>query len=189
MRSLDDSELVRRFQAGDELAFDELYRRYKVFVTSILRRKGVQADDVADEAQSLWLRITFNFWRIDANRSFKAWLWACTAHLACNYHRSRAQSKVFNASDKVDYARAYHLYARERTPETNFVTQQRLEVAMAEMKRVADRPMGETVNRYFLKGENNREIAVARSIPAKTVRTQIHRFREGVHKAAKLAGV
>src|SRR5216684_2921900 len=76
----DDRELVRRAQAGDKEAFEELVRRHqhRVFAVAggILRRR----EDVEDIAQQVFVKAYFSLKRFDQRAAFSTWLYKITVN-------------------------------------------------------------------------------------------------------------
>ena len=76
----DDRELVRRAQAEDKEAFEELIRRHqnRVFAVAggILRRR----EDVEDIAQQVFVKAYFSLKRFDQRAAFSTWLYKITVN-------------------------------------------------------------------------------------------------------------
>lgn len=75
-----DRELVRRAQADDKEAFEELVRRHqhRVFAVAggILRRR----EDAEDIAQQVFLKAYFSLKRFDQRSAFSTWLYKITVN-------------------------------------------------------------------------------------------------------------
>src|SRR5437879_2171773 len=76
----DDRKLVRRAQAEDKEAFEELVRRHqhRVFAVAsgILRRR----EDVEDIAQQVFVKAYFSLKRFDQRAAFSSWLYKITVN-------------------------------------------------------------------------------------------------------------
>lgn len=76
----DDRELVRRAQAEDKEAFEELVRRHqhRVFAVAggILKRR----EDVEDIAQQVFVKAYFSLKRFDQRAAFSTWLYKITVN-------------------------------------------------------------------------------------------------------------
>lgn len=76
----DDRELVRRAQAEDQEAYEELVRRHqhRVFAVAggILRRR----EDVEDIAQQVFVKAYFSLKRFDQRAAFSTWLYKITVN-------------------------------------------------------------------------------------------------------------
>lgn len=80
--------LLAAARKGDELAWDELTRRYGGLVHSVSRRQGISGSETADIAQTTWLRLLTHIDDIHSPRGLGAWL-ATTATRECHAHRRR----------------------------------------------------------------------------------------------------
>src|SRR3954470_11331570 len=90
---LDDSVLVDRVRAGDDCAFEELYRRYRPRITAFVRgqlRDDARAEDVTQETFFSALR---RMRATDSPIAFKPWIYEIARNAAiASYRRaSRAQ--------------------------------------------------------------------------------------------------
>ncbi len=111
----DDRELVRRGQAGDKEAFEELVRRHqhRVFAVAggILRRR----EDVEDIAQQVFVKAYFSLKRFDQRAAFSTWLYKITVNECWDLLRkkkvrpllyesdlSEEQAQLFSASERLD---------------------------------------------------------------------------------------
>ena len=111
----DDRELVRRAQAGDKEAFEELVRRHqhRVFAVAggILRRR----EDVEDVAQQVFVKAYFSLRRFDQRAAFSTWLYKITVNECWDLLRkkkvrplvyesdlSEEQAGQFNAAERLE---------------------------------------------------------------------------------------
>jgi RNA polymerase sigma-70 factor (ECF subfamily) len=111
----DDRELVRRAQAGDKEAFEELVRRHqhRVFAVAggILRRR----EDVEDVAQQVFVKAYFSLKRFDQRAAFSTWLYKITVNECWDLLRkkkvrplvyesdlSEEQAGQFSAAERLD---------------------------------------------------------------------------------------
>ncbi len=93
--SLSESELIERFKAGDERAFEELYRtHYKRLYFFILRYVGGDGSAADDLAQETMLRAYKNLNRFETRARFNTWLFT----IALNLIRSRFRKRPDPAS-------------------------------------------------------------------------------------------
>ncbi|MGI8660717.1 MAG: sigma-70 family RNA polymerase sigma factor [Thermoleophilaceae bacterium] len=89
--STSDSELVARVRAGDDRAFEELYRRYNAAIVAFARgriRDAAAAEDVAQEAFTSALR---RLRQTDAQIAFRAWIYEIARNASIDFHRRRGR--------------------------------------------------------------------------------------------------
>jgi RNA polymerase sigma-70 factor (ECF subfamily) len=107
-RAADDRELVRRAQAEDKEAFEELVRRnqHRVFAVAggILRRR----EDVEDIAQQVFVKAYFSLKRFDQRAAFSTWLYKITVNECWDLLRKKKVRPLVYESDlSEDQARQY----------------------------------------------------------------------------------
>lgn len=84
---MDEQALVGHAQAGDGVAFAQLFAAYHGPITNYLYRL-VHDRDVADDlAQDTFLRAYCALGRTTADLHFQPWLYRIATNLAWNYHR------------------------------------------------------------------------------------------------------
>jgi len=95
----DDRELVRRAQADDKEAFEELVRRHqhRVFAVAggILRRR----EDVEDIAQQVFVKAYFSLKRFDQRAAFSTWLYKITVNECWDLLRKKKVRPLLYESD------------------------------------------------------------------------------------------
>jgi RNA polymerase sigma-70 factor, ECF subfamily len=95
----DDRELVRRAQADDKEAFEELVRRHqhRVFAVAggILRRR----EDVEDVAQQVFVKAFFSLKRFDQRAAFSTWLYKITVNECWDLLRKKKVRPLVYESD------------------------------------------------------------------------------------------
>jgi RNA polymerase sigma-70 factor (ECF subfamily) len=95
----DDRELVRRAQAGDKEAFEELVHRHqhRVFAVAggILRRR----EDVEDIAQQVFVKAYFSLKRFDQRAAFSTWLYKITVNECWDLLRKKKVRPLVYESD------------------------------------------------------------------------------------------
>ncbi len=90
---MDERELLRRFQQGDHLAFQEIYHRYKHRVAGNLLRMLKSQDLVEETLQELFVRIWANRKRLDVNQPIKSYLFRIAGNLVYDLFRRAARDK------------------------------------------------------------------------------------------------
>src|ERR1700691_320926 len=77
---VDDRELVRRAQAEDQGAFEELVRRHQHRVVAVAGGILRQREDVEDIAQQVFVKAYFSLKRFDQRAAFSTWLYKITVN-------------------------------------------------------------------------------------------------------------
>src|SRR5579862_2944846 len=112
---VDDRELVRRAQAEDHGAFEELVRRHQHRVVAVAGGILRQREDVEDIAQQVFVKAYFSLKRFDQRAAFTTWLYKITVNECWDLLRKRKvrplvyeaelseeQAKIYQASEDVE---------------------------------------------------------------------------------------
>src|SRR5690606_18760154 len=76
------ADLVAAAAAGDELAWEQLVRRYTPLVFSVIRSYDLSGADAADVNQTVWLRLVESLPRLRDPSALAGWL-STTARREC----------------------------------------------------------------------------------------------------------
>ncbi len=95
-RATDDEDLVNRFRAGDETAFDALVDRHRRAVYRLAYRMTGRHEDADDLSQEAFLRMYTALHRFRGESSFRTWMTRIVVNLAIDARRSRRQSVPFD---------------------------------------------------------------------------------------------
>jgi len=116
-----EKALLRRLQAGEVTAFEDLYNYYKTPIARNLLRL-LRDDDLAQDAlQELFTRIWQNRHKIDPERSFRAYLYRVAQHLVVDYYRKAAANERLQENMLRDQQLDY-------SPEDTFMDKEQLEL-------------------------------------------------------------
>jgi RNA polymerase sigma factor (sigma-70 family) len=86
-----DEALMTAYVAGDEAAFDELFRRYAPLLERAMRRRLPSDSDAQDVVQQTFLQLHRARFDFDASRRFRPWLFTIAFNLQRELSRSRAR--------------------------------------------------------------------------------------------------
>ncbi len=91
--NLSDTELIKRFLAGDNAAFDVLYNRYRLPLYSYLNRLLLsRREQIDDVFQQTWVKAVRNLPRYTDKTRFFAWLCRIAHNLVMDFFRSGSNS-------------------------------------------------------------------------------------------------
>ena len=94
-----EGALVRRAQAGDQSAFQEIVERYQSKVFSIIHGIVRQRNDVEDIAQQVFTKIYFSMRNFDFRSSLITWVYKITVNECFDYLRKKKVRKLVYESD------------------------------------------------------------------------------------------
>ncbi|NLG84422.1 MAG: sigma-70 family RNA polymerase sigma factor [Firmicutes bacterium] len=86
---MDERELIRRSQAGEKEAIEELLGRYEGLVYNLALRYFGEESEAADAGQEAMLRIYRSLPRFKGESSFKTWVYRVTTNVCLDLLRRR----------------------------------------------------------------------------------------------------
>jgi RNA polymerase sigma-70 factor (ECF subfamily) len=185
----EDRELVRRAQAQDKDAFEELLRRHqhRVFAVAggILRRR----EDAEDIAQQVFVKAYFSLKRFDQRAAFSTWLYKITVNECWDLLRKRKVRPLVYESDlSEEQARQFGATGERASEEPDIseklAARQRVQNLMAGLDE-RDRTM---LILKEVEGFAVEEIAEILGLNANTVKVRLFRARRRVVNQAKKRG-
>jgi len=94
LRSLDDSDLVRAYVAGEERAFAELIERYQTRLLSFVYRMIGDRERSEDLVQEAFIRVYRHAHHFDHSKKFSTWIFVIASNLAKNELRRGARRPI-----------------------------------------------------------------------------------------------
>lgn len=173
-------QLMLRFQAGDEGAFDRLVEAYQAPVFSLLRRLLGPTASLEDLAQEVFLRLYRSRERYRPAGRLSTFLYRIAYNLALNFLRDERRRRAARLEPGADGEVADPRASRPGDAEVGdrAVWAARIEAALAELpenQRLA------TVLQHY-DGLDLEEIGSILGISAKAVKSLLHRARENLRQ-------
>src|SRR6202046_279186 len=94
-----DFELIKRAQAGDSAAFNEVVLAYRKRTLGTIARLISRPEDVEDVAQEVFLRLYFSLDQLRTAEVFEPWLYRLTVNAAYDYLRRQKRRHESRMSD------------------------------------------------------------------------------------------
>src|SRR3974390_1833117 len=94
-----DFELIKRAQAGESAAFNEIVLAYRKRILGTITRLIARSEDVEDVAQEVSLRLYFSLDQLRTAEVFEPWLYRLTVNAASDYLRKQRRRQEFRMSD------------------------------------------------------------------------------------------
>src|SRR5580658_1568720 len=98
-RNSEEATLVRRVQAGDELAFREVVERYQTKIFSIIYGILRNHNDAEDIAQQVFSKVYFSIRNFDFRSSLLTWIYKITVNECYDYLRKKRVRRLVYESD------------------------------------------------------------------------------------------
>ncbi len=179
-----DAELVERWQAGEEAAFEALVRRHERRVFRLLLRMLGSREEAEDVAQEAFLSLHRHGHRFRRESRFSTFVYRVAANAALNRRRSLGRSRGRVEELRERQAAGYDLPSSPRDPEdaaAGSQAQQHVQEALDALPpdlRVA-------IVLYDIEGQSYQDVAKALGIPEGTVKSRIHRARGALRERLK----
>jgi len=166
-----EAELVHRAQAGDRIAFEQLYRDNVGRVYALCFRMAGTADLAEELAQDVFVRAWQKLGSFRGESAFSSWLHPLTVNVALSERRSRRRrvARVMTTDDLTEFERPGPP-TRSDGPEAGFD----LERALATLP-----PGARAVFvLHDVEGYKHEEIAELTGVATGTSKAQLHRARK-----------
>jgi RNA polymerase sigma factor (sigma-70 family) len=173
-----DGELVAAVRAGDDSAFEELYRRYQPriarFVCGMLN-DSARCEDIAQEAFLSALR---RMRATDAEINFKPWIYQIARNAAIDSYRrnNHAVEVSMDADDGLRASDRTRLVGLDGSPDAALVTKERLDHLQGAFDELSDVHSRVLVMRE-LEGMSYREIGEKLDLTRPAVESALFRAR------------
>src|SRR5438477_10458098 len=185
-RNSDEAALVRRVQAGDELAFREVVERYQSKIFSIIYGILRNHNDAEDIAQQVFAKVYFSIRNFDFRSSLITWIYKITVNECFDYLRKKKVRKLVYESDlSEDEAR------RVENTEPPVDRQAPADETLARrdyVLKLLSRVSEEERSLLMLKeveGHSVEELAVMTGMNENTIKVKLFRARQKLIKAAQ----
>ncbi len=98
-KTSEESDLVRRVQARDEIAFKEIVERHQAKVFSIIYGILRNRNDAEDIAQQVFSKIYLSINAFDSRTTLLTWIYKITVNECYDYLRKKRVRKLIYESD------------------------------------------------------------------------------------------
>lgn len=177
-----EDELVERCQAGDRLAFEEIFYLYRddVFRFSYLVvRDANLAQDVVQEA---FLKVFRSIGKFQYRSSFKSWLYRIAVNEAITILRRRKIKEELDPTPDANNPHGLVQPARDWQPEDAFMESEERRLLRLAIGQLDPVHRSVVVMKYYDEFSDT-EIAVVLGCPPGTVKSRLHRARELLRNA------
>jgi RNA polymerase sigma-70 factor (ECF subfamily) len=94
-----EPETIRRAQAGDAAAFNEIVHAYKKRILGTIYRLIGYGDDIEDVGQDVFVRLYFSLDQLRTAEVFEPWLYRLTVNAAYDYLRKKRRNPSVRMAD------------------------------------------------------------------------------------------
>jgi RNA polymerase sigma factor (sigma-70 family) len=177
-----DSELTEFARAGDDLAFEELYRRYRGRISAFVRRYLRDEARAEDVTQDAFLSALRRMRATDSEIAFKPWIYEIARNAAIDVHRRTSRSEEISI-DAVERLRASdrRRLVGSAAPESALITRERLDHLRGALDELSDTHHRIIVMRE-LEGLSYREIGERMELTRPAVESTLFRARRRLER-------
>ena len=179
-----DRDLVARWQAGDEQAFEELVVRHERRVFRLLYRMMGNKEDAEDLTQETFLSLHRHGHRFRAEARFSTFVYRVAANAALNRRRALGRGRARIDKLKTRQDAGDDLPSSPRNPEDathGAELSEHVRLALEDLSPSLRMP----VILYDIEGLAYGEIAEVLGIAEGTVKSRIHRARQALREQLK----
>lgn len=176
---MDNADLLKRYAAGEQEAFQELMGQYKDSVYAFLRRFLSRSDLIEDVFQETFLQVFVSRDTFDVSRPLRPWLFTIAANKAKDALRRMQRgeaTQLGNMFDSDEFSIDDVLNTLDhdsRMPYDDLVRDERAEAVKRILSRMPEKLREIIVLAYFHKF-SYAEIASILRIPIGTVKSRLH---------------
>lgn len=188
-KSTEESTLVKRVQARDEIAFREIVERYQAKVFSIIYGILRNRNDAEDIAQQVFAKIYFSIQNFDFRSSLLTWIYKITVNECYDYLRKKRVRKLVYESDfsEEDALKMENSGAAVEAGPAVDETLARRDLVLKLLARLSE----EDRNLILLKeveGHSVEELSGMTGMNENTIKVKLFRARQKLLKAAHRLG-
>ena len=173
-----DADLVAAVRAGDDSAFEELYRRYQPRIARFICGMLHDAARCEDVAQEAFLSALRRMRATDAEINFKPWIYQIARNAAIDSYRrnNHAVEVSMDADDGLRASDRTRLVGLEGSPDAALVTKERMDHLQGAFDELSDVHTRVLVMRE-LEGMSYREIGEKLELTRPAVESALFRAR------------
>ncbi len=185
-----EAELVKRCQAGDEMAFRQVVERHQSKVFSIIYGIVRNRNDSEDIAQQVFTKVFFSIRGFDLRSSLLTWIYKITVNECYDYLRKQKVRRLVYASDMGEEEAKRFENAPEPSTERGPAIERRLENRDYVLKLLMKVPEQERMLLFEkeVEGRTVEELAAATGLNENTIKVKLFRARQKLVKAAGRLG-
>ncbi len=178
---VNDQQLVKKVQQGDNRAFDLLVKKYQHKVMSLISRYVKQPGDVADVAQEAFIKAYRALPNFRGDSAFYTWLYRIAVNTAKNHLVSQGRKPPASDIDaeEAEYYEGAAALKDSASPESHMLTDEIRNVVIKTIEGLPD-DLRQAITLREIEGLGYEEIALEMDCPIGTVRSRIFRAREAI---------
>lgn len=168
----EEIEVIKKAQAGDMLAFNKLFYKYKGFVDNVLYNYIKDIDEAKDITNIVFLKVYNKLSMFTSYSSFGGWLRTIAKRTAIDYLRNTALKKLTFESEDQKLQESESLSSNE----TDLINQMTCEQIIHSIGKLPEK--NRKINElYYINNMTIVQISEALQIPTGTIKSVLSRTR------------
>lgn len=184
---LEDKRLAARAANGEQEAFTTLVERHRAYVYAIAYKIALDEDDALDITQNVLLRLVRKIGTFNGRSSFRTWLATVTSNEAMSFLRKPSRREHATEAETLEAVYDARHANPAPSPRDSASLQQRRRLVDTAMKALPAQQRAILALR-LKEDMRPKEIAEELGIPARQVRSQLHRAIAKVRETLKGTG-
>ncbi len=181
-----DSELIERYLAGSDEAFNRLVMRHQRRAFNLAYRFTGNYDDAGDIAQEAFLRVYKSLRRFKGDCSFKTWLYKIVLNLSRNKYRSKKRRGEFGKIS-IDNPGGDGTQNPMQIPDASFsvdreVRRKEIRLRIEESLSLLPKDYREVLVLRHMEGLSYSDISGMLGCAEGTIKSRLHRARVEIRK-------
>jgi RNA polymerase sigma-70 factor, ECF subfamily len=178
MDKLTDKELIKRFQEGDQLSFEELISRYSAKAFSLATRLTRNQEDAEEVLQDVFVTVFRKIDGFEGKSSFSSWLYRVTVNSALMKLRKRRQDQSIPMDEVLSQV------ANKASTRSTFFTEGEAGRTRAEISAALEEAIVSLPDEYRpvfvlrdIDGLSSKEVSEILDLSVPAVKSRLHRSR------------
>lgn len=175
--NLSDEQLIFSFQEGDNIAYDEIVRRYKDRLTNFIFRYVGNYDECEDIVQDTFVKVYVSKHLYKEIAKFSTWIYTIAINLAKTKIIKKQKYKIFSLSSNEDEEKDFDVPDDAFLPDVNANAKFQNEYIQKALNSIPENYRKLVILRD-IEDFSYEEIADMTGLPMGTVKSRINRGRE-----------
>lgn len=172
--------IIKRAQAGDTLAFNTLFKKYKHFVDKVLFNYIKDMDEAKDITNIVFLKVYDKLSSFKDYDSFGGWLRVIANRTAIDYLREMKNKSVVLGDDDGRLPD----FQNNTSSESDLVNQMTFEFILKEFDKLPEQTK-KVCTMFYVDGFTVEQISKKLSIPTGTIKSMLFRTRKRIKQQFK----
>ncbi len=185
-----DATLIDRAVAGDDWAYQVLFRRHRDRVRALVHRCARNADETEDLVQLVFIKAFQGLAGFRGQAAFSTWLTRIAMNVCTSYSRSLRKRKnwLSEVEDAAPALQARWRPATHEDPEAVMVRKERRQIVMRSIGALPERHR-EAVWLHYVGERSYHEIVEELQVPIGTLKVWLYRGRHQLRREVERLGM